>query len=147
MNFRRSLSEVKKSPFLLPSSINIWEEVKNHVQSWKLCGIIISQRPDILIREDITCKRDSAISFSTNQLDVTPDVGTSAAPGGIPRKAMIALLKDTCKALEEKKLSLEAVIAGLELEEEQAEAEENVQVNEEEAGDSAAENTDGSDAF
>jgi hypothetical protein len=108
-----------------------------------ICGIIVSQRPDILVREDIACKRDSDISFNAKQLDVTPDVGTSATPGGMTMKDMIAMLKDTCKALEEKKLGLEAVIAGLELEE----AEENAQVNEEEAGNSEAENTDGSDAF
>jgi hypothetical protein len=41
---------------------------------------------------------------------------------------------DTCKALEEKKLRLEVVIAGLELEEEDR-AEENAGVDDEVAGD------------
>jgi hypothetical protein len=56
---------------------------------------------------------------------------------------MISTLKETCKVLEEKKLRLEAVIAGLELEEEQDQPEVNIE-DDEEAGDHAAEDTEGS---
>ncbi|KAK2382907.1 hypothetical protein QL285_070418 [Trifolium repens] len=111
-----------------------------------LCGIIVSQRFDILVKEDMACRRDSAISFSAQNLDVGSHVGTSATTGAMSRKYMIVTLKDTCKALEEKKLRLEAVIAGLELEEEEDQAEVNAE-DDEEAGDPTAEETDGSADF
>jgi hypothetical protein len=91
-----------------------------------LCGIIVSQRSDVLVKEDMACRRESAISFSAKDLDVDSNVGTSATTGAMSRKDMIATLKETCKALEEKKVRLEAVIAGLELEEEQDQPEVNV---------------------
>jgi hypothetical protein len=65
----------------------------------------------------MACRRESLISFSAQQLNVTPDVGTSGSNTAMSRKDIIAALKDTCKALEEKKLSLEAIIASLEQEE------------------------------
>lgn len=108
-----------------------------------LCGIILSQRPDILGKEDMACRRETAISFSLKQSDVTPDVGTSSSTSVMSRKDMIAALKETCKALEEKKTKLEAVIAGLELEDEQTMAEDE-ELEEEEPNDSEAEETDGS---
>jgi hypothetical protein len=92
-----------------------------------LCGIIVSQRSDVLVKEDMACRRDSAISFSAKDLDVDSNVGTSATTGAMSRKDMIATLKETCKALEEKKVRLEAVIAGLELEEEQDQPEVNAE--------------------
>ena len=110
-----------------------------------LCGIIVNQRPDVLVKEDMACRRDSAISFSAQDLDVDPNVGTSAT-GAMGRKEMIFTLKETCKALEENKLRLEAVIAGLELEEEQDQPEVNAE-DDEEAEDHAAEDTDGSADF
>jgi hypothetical protein len=108
-----------------------------------LCGIIISQRPDVLAKDDMACRRESAISFSLKQLDVTPDVGTSSSSGVMSRKDMIAALKETCKALDEKKTKLEAYIAGLELENEQAIAEDE-ELDEEEANDFEPEETEGS---
>ena len=55
-------------------------------------------------------------------------------------------MKETCKALEEKKTRLEAVIAGLELEEEQDQPEVNAE-DDEEAEDHAVEDTDWSADF
>jgi hypothetical protein len=60
------------------------------------------------------------------------------------RKDMIATLKDTGKALEEKKLRLEVVIAGLEHEEELDRAEGNAEIDDEEVGDSTTVDTEGS---
>ncbi|KAK2363074.1 hypothetical protein QL285_088088 [Trifolium repens] len=108
-----------------------------------LCGIILSQRPDVLGKDDLSCRRETAISFSLKQSDVTPDVGTSSSTNAMSRTDMIAALKGTCKALEEKKAKLEAVIAGLELEDEQTMAEDE-ELEEEEPNDSEAEETDGS---
>ncbi|KAK2449013.1 hypothetical protein QL285_008251 [Trifolium repens] len=93
----------------------------------------------------MACRRDSTISFSAQDLDVDPNVGTSAT-GAMGRKEMISTLKETCKALEDKKLRLEAVIAGLELEEEQDQPEVNAE-DDEGAEDHAAEDTDGSADF
>ncbi|WJX83434.1 hypothetical protein P8452_66097 [Trifolium repens] len=106
----------------------------------------MSQRSDVLVKEDMACRRESAISFSAQDLDVDSNVGTSATTGAMSRKDMIATLKETCKALEEKKVRLEAVIAGLELEEEQDQPEVNVE-DDEEAGDPRAEDTEGSEDF
>jgi hypothetical protein len=106
----------------------------------------VSQKLDVLVKEDMACRRESAISFSAQNLDVGSNMGTSGT-GAMSRKDMITTLKDTCKALEEKKLKLEAVIAGLELEEEQDQAEDNAEVNDEEAGVSAANDTNGSEDF
>jgi hypothetical protein len=111
-----------------------------------LCGINVSQRPDVPVKEDMACRREAAISFSAQNLDVVSNVGTSGT-GAMSRKDMIATLKDTCTALEGKKLRLEVVITGLELEEEQDQAEENAGVDGEVAGDSAADDTDGSEDF
>jgi hypothetical protein len=110
-----------------------------------LCGIIVNQRPDVLVKEDMACRRESAISFSAQDLNVDLNVSTSAT-GALSRKEMISTLKETCKALEEKKTRLEAVIAGLELEEEQDQPEVNAE-DDEEAEDHAAEDTDGSADF
>ncbi|WJX89652.1 hypothetical protein P8452_71631 [Trifolium repens] len=110
-----------------------------------LCGIIVNQRPDVLVKEDMACRRDSAISFSAQDLNVDPNVGTSAT-SAMGRKKMISTLKETCKALEEKKLRLEAVIAGLELKEEQDQPKVNAE-DDEEAEDHAAEDIDGSADF
>jgi hypothetical protein len=110
-----------------------------------LCGIIVSQRPDVLVKEDMACRRESAISFSAQDLDVDLNVGTSAT-GAMSRKEMITTLKKTCKALEEKKLRLEDVIVGLELHEEQNQPEVNVE-DDEEDDNPTAEDTDGSANF
>ncbi|KAK2408498.1 hypothetical protein QL285_044004 [Trifolium repens] len=110
-----------------------------------LCGIFVNQRPDVLVNEDMACRRQSAISFSAQDLNVDSNVSTSAT-GALSRKEMISTLKETCKALEEKKTRLEAVIAGLELEEEQDKPKVNAE-DDEEAEDHAAEDTDGSADF
>ncbi|WJX67651.1 hypothetical protein P8452_52099 [Trifolium repens] len=110
-----------------------------------LCGIIVNQRPDVLVKEDMACRRQSAISFSAQDLNVDSNVSTSAT-GALSRKEMISTLKETCKTLEEKKTRLEAVIAGLELEEEQDQPDVNAE-DDEEAEDHAAEDTDGNTDF
>ncbi|WJX72534.1 hypothetical protein P8452_56403 [Trifolium repens] len=93
--------------------------------------------------DDLSCRRETAISFSPKQSDVTPNVGTSSSTNAMFRTDMIAALKETCKALDEKKAKLEAVIAGLELEDEQTMAEDE-ELEEEDSNDSEAEETDGS---
>ncbi|WJX60824.1 hypothetical protein P8452_45982 [Trifolium repens] len=82
-------------------------------------------------------------AITAGKSDVTPDVGTSSSNNAMSRTDMIAALKETCKALDEKKAKLEAVIAGLELEDEQTMAEDE-ELEEEEPNDSEAEETDGS---
>ena len=57
--------------------------------------------------------------------------GVSAGSGSMSRKEMIASLEATCKALDEKKKSLEEVIVALR-QEEAVEEGENVQVGQEE---------------
>jgi hypothetical protein len=90
-------------------------------------------------------KRQWRLHCSLNFPSATgTNVGTSAT-GALSRKDMIATLKDTWKALEEKKLRLEAVIAGLELEEERDQPEDNAELDDEEAGDSTEEDTEGSE--
>jgi hypothetical protein len=49
-----------------------------------LCGIIVSQRPDVLVKEDM--------AFSAHNLDVGSNVGTSVA-GAMSRKDMIGHLQ------------------------------------------------------
>ncbi|MCI52934.1 envelope-like protein, partial [Trifolium medium] len=73
-----------------------------------LCGIILSQHPDILVKEDVTCTRESPMIISPRLLEgphVVDIVGQSskAVTGKMTRKKVIANLKETCQALDERK--------------------------------------------
>jgi hypothetical protein len=87
-----------------------------------LCSIILSQHPNILVKEDVACTRESPMTISPRLLEgqhVTDIVGQSskATTGKMTRKEAIANLKETCQALDERKTILESIISALELEE------------------------------
>ncbi|KAK2417457.1 hypothetical protein QL285_039754 [Trifolium repens] len=132
----------------------IFEETVQHAKSWAvrmpiaypslICSIITAQHPNILTADDEICKRESPLDFHPKlfegkhaaDIDISgpsTGVGTSgvsAAPNPMNRKAMIASLEETCKALDEKKKSLEQVIMALK-QEEAAEQGENLQAGQE----------------
>ncbi|KAH1221770.1 hypothetical protein GmHk_12G035109 [Glycine max] len=134
-----------------------------------LCGIMLSQHPNILNYTDSVMKRESPLSLHYKLFEGThvPDiVSTSgkAASGAVSKDALIAELKDTCKVLEatikattEKKMELERLIKRLSesgiddgeaAEEEEAaeQEEEEAEEEEEEADDEdAAEDTESDD--
>ncbi|KAH1197867.1 hypothetical protein GmHk_18G051547 [Glycine max] len=134
-----------------------------------LCGIMLSQHPNILNYTDSVMKRESPLSLHYKLFEGThvPDiVSTSgkAASGAVSKDALIAELKDTCKVLEatikattEKKMELERLIKRLSEsgiddgeaaeEEEAAEQEEEEAEEEEEEADEedAAEDTESDD--
>ncbi|KAL5148453.1 hypothetical protein HKD37_13G035495 [Glycine soja] len=127
-----------------------------------LCGIMLSQHPNILNYTDSVMKRESPLSLHYKLFEGThvPDiVSTSgkAASGAVSKDALIAELKDTCKVLEatikattEKKMELERLIkrlseSGID-DGEAAEEEEAAEQEEEEADDEdAAEDTESDD--
>ncbi|KAH1188198.1 hypothetical protein GmHk_U059841 [Glycine max] len=90
-----------------------------------LCGIMLSQHPNMLNYTDSVMKRESPLSLHYKLFEGThvPDiVSTSgkAASGAVSKDALIAELKDTCKVLEatikattEKKMELERLIKRL----------------------------------
>ncbi|KAL5165804.1 hypothetical protein HKD37_18G050873 [Glycine soja] len=128
-----------------------------------LCGIMLSQHPNMLNYTDSVMKRESPLSLhyklfeGTHVPDIVSTSGKAAASGAVSKDALIAELKDTCKVLEatikantEKKMELERLIKRLsesgidgeaaeedgeaaEVEEEAAEEEEEAVEEEEEA--------------
>ncbi|KAH1215098.1 hypothetical protein GmHk_13G036329 [Glycine max] len=129
-----------------------------------LCGIMLSQHPNILNNIDSVMKRESALSLhyklfeGTHVPDIVSTSGKAAASGAVSKDALIAELKDTCKVLEatikattEKKMELERLIKRLsdsgiedrEAVEEEEEAEEEEEEAEEE--EDAAEDTESDD--
>ncbi|KAL5124521.1 hypothetical protein HKD37_02G004904 [Glycine soja] len=91
-----------------------------------LCGIMLSQHPNILNYTDSVKKRESALSLhyklfeGTHVPDIVSTSGKAAASGAVSKDALIAELKDTCKVLEatikattEKKMELERLIKRL----------------------------------
>ncbi|KAH1214932.1 hypothetical protein GmHk_13G036183 [Glycine max] len=128
-----------------------------------LCGIMLSQHPNMLNYTDSVMKRESPLSLhyklfeGTHVPDIVSTSGKAAASGAVSKDALIAELKDTCKVLEatikantEKKMELERLIKRLsesgidgeaaeedgeaaEVEEEAAEEEELAAEEEEEA--------------
>ncbi|KAH1193973.1 hypothetical protein GmHk_19G054877 [Glycine max] len=130
-----------------------------------LCGIMLSQHPNILNNIDSVMKRESPLSLhyklfeGTHVPDIVSTSGKAAASGAVSKDALIAELKDTCKVLEatikantEKKMELERLIkrlseSGID-EEEAAEEEEEAAEEEEEAAEEeedAAEETESDD--
>ncbi|KAH1198033.1 hypothetical protein GmHk_18G051678 [Glycine max] len=91
-----------------------------------LCGIMLSQHPNILNYTDSVMKRESPLSLhyklfeGTHVPDIVSTSGKAAASGAVSKDALIAELKDTCKVLEatikattEKKMELERLIKRL----------------------------------
>ncbi|KAH1228366.1 hypothetical protein GmHk_10G028367 [Glycine max] len=135
-----------------------------------LCGIMLSQHPNILNYTDSVMKRESPLSLhyklfeGTHVPDIVSTSGKADASGAVSKDALIAELKDTCKVLEttikattEKKMELERLIKRLSesgiddgeaAEEEEAaeQEEEEAEEEEEEADDEdAAEDTESDD--
>ncbi|KAL5187178.1 hypothetical protein HKD37_05G012899 [Glycine soja] len=134
-----------------------------------LCGIMLSQHPNMLNYTDSVMKRESPLSLHYKLFEGThvPDIvstsvstsGKAAASGAVSKDALIAELKDTCKVLEatikattEKKMELELLIKRLSesgiddeeaVEEEGEAAEEEEEAAEEE--EDAAEETESDD--
>ncbi|KAH1215144.1 hypothetical protein GmHk_13G036361 [Glycine max] len=137
-----------------------------------LCGIMLSQHPNMLNYTDSVMKRESPLSLhyklfeGTHVPDIVSTSGKAAASGVVSKDALIAELKDTCKVLEatikattEKKMELERLIKRLtesgiddgeaaEQEDEAAEEEVEAAEEEEEAAEEeedAAEDTESDD--
>ncbi|WJX12963.1 hypothetical protein P8452_03410 [Trifolium repens] len=125
---------------------HIFDETVQHAKSWAIripiafpsltCSIILAQHPSILTADDEVSKRESPLDFhprlfeGTHAADIEitgPSVAAPTGSGSMSRKEMIASLEAACKALDEKKKSLEQVIMALR-QEEAAEEGENVQV-------------------
>ncbi|KAH1249594.1 hypothetical protein GmHk_05G012912 [Glycine max] len=123
-----------------------------------LCGIMLSQHPNILNYTDSVMKRESPLSLhyklfeGTHVPDIVSTSGKAAASGAVSKDALIAELKDTCKVLEatikattEKKMELERLIKRLSdsgIDDGEAAEEEEEAVEEEE---DAAEDTESDD--
>ncbi|KAH1210446.1 hypothetical protein GmHk_15G044752 [Glycine max] len=91
-----------------------------------LCGIMLSQHPNILNNIDSVMKRESPLSLhyklfeGTHVPDIVSTSGKAAASSAVSKDDLIAELKDTCKVLEatikantEKKMELERLIRRL----------------------------------
>ncbi|KAH1257156.1 hypothetical protein GmHk_03G007186 [Glycine max] len=135
-----------------------------------LCGIMLSQHPNILNYTDSVMKRESPLSLhyklfeGTHVPDIVSTSGKAAASGAVSKDALIAELKDTCKVLEatikattEKKMELERLVKRLsesgiddgeaaEQEDEAAEEEEEAAEEEEDAAEDTESDDDDSEA-
>ncbi|WJX33742.1 hypothetical protein P8452_21922 [Trifolium repens] len=128
---------------------HIFEETVQHAKSWAvrmpiaypslICGIILTQHPTIITADDEVSKRESPLDFhprlfeGTHAADIEitgPSVAAPTGSGSMSRKEMIASLEAACRALNEKKKSLEQVIVALK-QEEATEEGEQVQVGQE----------------
>ncbi|XP_050920360.1 uncharacterized protein LOC127137995 [Lathyrus oleraceus] len=88
-----------------------------------ICGIILNQFPNILTENDSVKKRDNPMSFNhklflgTHVPDIVMTSGQTSRVSNQPGKAaVIALLKETCRELEARKLNLEKLISSSEIE-------------------------------
>ncbi|KAK2358673.1 hypothetical protein QL285_095841 [Trifolium repens] len=120
----------------------IFDQIVEHGKSWAMklvisfptiiSGIILDQHPNILLPEDVPCKRDSPMTLSYKLFEgkhaadiivlpkkVVPQ--ESVASTSMNRKAMIITMEAAVKALDEQKTELEKVIFALK--QEQAEEE------------------------
>ncbi|XP_050919703.1 uncharacterized protein LOC127137275 [Lathyrus oleraceus] len=97
--------------------------VKDPIASPSLiCGIVLNQFPNILTENDSVKKRDSRMSFNhkmflgTHVPDIVMTSGETSRVSNQPGKAaVIAILKETCRELEARKLKLEKLISSLEM--------------------------------
>ena len=88
---------------------------------------MLAQYPDILVARDTVCKRAPALGlhYKLFQGSHAPDIvitsaETSSAKSQSKTSDVIAVLKETCKDLDARKRTLEALIAKLEKEEAEA---------------------------
>ncbi|XP_058765342.1 uncharacterized protein LOC131638810 [Vicia villosa] len=111
--------------------IYIFDQTMKHAKSFSvkgpialpslLFGIILNQYPNILNEHDIACKRESPLPFNYKlfqDMYVPNIVMTSdetSKSGASDSKAEVkAMLKETCKELESRNISLEKLISTLE---------------------------------
>ncbi|XP_050919017.1 uncharacterized protein LOC127136514 [Lathyrus oleraceus] len=87
-----------------------------------ICGIVLNQFPNILTENDSVKKRDSPMSFNhklflgTHVPDIVMTTGETPRVSNQPGKVVvIAMLKETCRELEARKLNLEKLISTLEM--------------------------------
>ncbi|XP_050914790.1 uncharacterized protein LOC127129695 [Lathyrus oleraceus] len=87
-----------------------------------ICGIILNHFPNILTENDSVKKRDSPMTFNhklflgTHVPDIVMTSGETSRVSNQPGKAnVIAMLKETCRELEARKLNLEKLISSLEM--------------------------------
>ncbi|XP_050896149.1 uncharacterized protein LOC127102867 [Lathyrus oleraceus] len=87
-----------------------------------ICGIVLNQFPNILTENDLVKKRDIPMSFNhklflgTHVPDIVMTSGETSRVSNHPGKAVvIAMLKETCRELEARKLNLEKLISSLEM--------------------------------
>ncbi|XP_058765964.1 uncharacterized protein LOC131639488 [Vicia villosa] len=112
----------------------IFDQTMKHARSFSvkgpiafpspLCGIILTQYPNILNEHDVVCKRESPLAFHYKLFQGThvPDIvmtsaETSKSGASASKAKVIAMLNETCKELEARKISLEKMISTLEMDE------------------------------
>ncbi|WJX67220.1 hypothetical protein P8452_51708 [Trifolium repens] len=116
----------------------IFDQIVEHEKSWAIklaisfpsliCEIILDQHPNILLPEDVPCKRESPITLSYKlfegkhaaDITVPPKKTTpveNVASTSMTRKTMIISMEAAVRALDEQKLELEKVISALKKEE------------------------------
>ncbi|KAK2410040.1 hypothetical protein QL285_045432 [Trifolium repens] len=116
----------------------IFDQIVEHGKSWAvklviafpslICGIILDQHSNILLPEDVPCKRESPMTFSYKLFEGkhVADIAVphkkvapagKAASSSMNRKTMIISMEAAVKALDEQKFELEKVITALKQEE------------------------------
>jgi hypothetical protein len=87
-----------------------------------ICGIVLNQFPNILTENDFVKRRESPLAFNHKLFlgkhvpDIAMTTGETSSVCNQPGKAVvIAILKETCKELEARKLTLENLIIKLEM--------------------------------
>ncbi|XP_050889391.1 uncharacterized protein LOC127094627 [Lathyrus oleraceus] len=87
-----------------------------------ICGIVLNQFPNILTENDSVKKRDNPMSFNhklflgTHVPDIVMTISETSRVSNQPGKAVvIAMLKETCRELEARKLNLEKLISTLKM--------------------------------
>ncbi|XP_050908528.1 uncharacterized protein LOC127122192 [Lathyrus oleraceus] len=110
----------------------IFDQTLKHVGSFSvkgpiafpslICGIVLNQFPNILTENDSVKKRDNPMSFNhklflgTHVPDIVMTSGeTSRVSNQLGKAVVIAMLKETCRELEARKLNLEKLISSLEM--------------------------------
>ncbi|KAK2444344.1 hypothetical protein QL285_015374 [Trifolium repens] len=116
----------------------IFDQIIEHGKSWAIklavsfpsiiCEIILDQHPNILLPEDVPCKRESPMTLSYKlfegkhaaDITVPPKKTTpveNVASTSMTRKTMIISMEAAVRALDEQKFELEKVISALKKEE------------------------------
>ncbi|XP_050878189.1 uncharacterized protein LOC127082007 [Lathyrus oleraceus] len=87
-----------------------------------ICGIMLNQFPNILTENDFMKRRESPLAFNHKLFlgkhvrDIAMTTGETSSVCNQPGKAaVIAILRETCKELEARKLTLENLIIKLEM--------------------------------